>query len=316
MLNITPTLHAGLLAVAAILSLLFAGIILARNPRSSPARMHAIYGGLAAWWFWCMSMVAASSSTAELHYWARLAHLSLGVLPAAMLHLNVATANLWREYRTTVSYHYGIAIAVTLFCLSWPNLFGTPQQFSWGPYPSYTIWGLVPFLFFAIAMAEVINLYRNALSVAEDPVHRKKLKAFLHGNIIASLALVDFLSPFGFAIYPIGFIVLTFLHVGTVFGSIRYRLIEITPEIAASHILDSIPEGVLVLDSQNKIRLANIAASRMLGRPHSDLIGQDFRDIAPQPLQFLAELSPLNLVNHEIQFAPADQQPQFIVRTS
>ncbi|MGI9325563.1 MAG: response regulator [Pseudomonadales bacterium] len=272
----TPAIHASLLSGATLAALLFAGTILARNPQSTPARMHAIYGGTVAWWFYCMSMIA-TATIADVQFWARLVHISIGMLPGVIFHLNVATAGLAHEHRRAIRVHYALSVLVTFFCITWPGLFDSPNSFSWGPYAHYTAWGLIPASFLAVTFAEVLKLYRDVLRrVDHGTAYYQKAKAFYHGNAIAFLAMVDFLVVFGIGVYPFGFLIITALHAATVFGSIRYRLIEITPEYAAEQILRTLPDGVLVVDSQGLVRVANKAVAR--------IIGQDLRDLIDRPV--------------------------------
>ena len=272
-MSIAPELHAGLLGSAAVAAVVFAGIILARNPKSRPARMHAIYGGLVAWWFVCMALVATADTSGQVQLWSRLLHVAIGVLPAVVFHLNVATAGVLHKHQRSIRVHYGIGLAVVVFSLSWPDLFTSPNDYGWGPYPAYTAWGLIPVGFFVIAFVEVVSIYRQARKGADrSTAYYEKMTAFYHGNIIAALALVDFFPVFGFAVYPFGFVVLTMMHAATMFGSIRYRLIEITPEFASEQIFETLPDGVFVIDTQGLIRLTNAAGARALGRDEADLI--------------------------------------------
>lgn len=269
----SPGLHATLVGSAALIALIFAGVILARNPRSLPARMHAIYGGVSGWWLLSMAMIAGAESTERAQLWARLLHLGLGMLPGVIYHLNVATAGLAHEHRRGIRVHYAVAVAVTIFCLVSPDLLSEPRRFAWGLYPQYTAWGAIPVGFLLIVFGEVLAIYRAALRRhARGSAYHEKARAFYHGNAIALLAGVDFLAAFGVPVYPMGFVVMTVMHAATMFGSIRYRLIEITPGFAAERILATMPDGLLVADTQGLVRLANPATVRLLGRPVESLL--------------------------------------------
>ncbi len=279
----SPGLHAILVGTAALAALVFSGVILARNPRSLPARMHAIYGGTAAWWLFSMAMIASAESTERAQLWARLLHLGLGMLPAVIYHLNVTTAGLAHDHRRGIRIHYACAVGVTVFCLTWPDLLAEPRRFAWGPYPQYTAWGAIPVGFLFLVFVEVLGLYRRALRLQPrgTPYH-EKARAFYHGNLLATLAGVDFLAAFGLPVYPIGFVVMTVMHAATMFGSIRYRLIEITAEIAAERVLHTMPDGLLVSDNQELVRLANPAAGRLLGRDVDDLLNRPIQAVTTE----------------------------------
>ena len=218
--------------------------------------MHAIYGGVASLWFFAMAMVASADEISEVGFWARTVQIAIGMLPGVVFHLNVATAGLVHQYQTRIRIYYALSCIVTLICLVNPYLFETPRMYEWGYYVSYSTWGFLTLTLLAAVFIDVILLYRRAsLSTNVGKAHAQKLRAFYHGNMIATVALVDFLPAFGVGVYPFGFAVMTALHVFTAFGAIRYRLIEITPEFAASQILQTVPDGVVVIDTQGLIRL-------------------------------------------------------------
>lgn len=68
---------------------------------------------------------------------------------------------------------------------------------------------------------------------------------------------------------------LAFLLCGLVltWAVLRFRLFDLLP-IARSHLVDTMPDGVLVLDIRQRIADANPAAQAVLGRPAKHLIGQ------------------------------------------
>lgn len=312
---LTPELHSILLGCASIAGIGYSGLILARNPVSAPARMHAVYGATASWWFFCMAMVAGSEGTDQLMFWSRLAHLAIGMLPALIFHLNVLTAAVAHEHRTGIWLHYGIGIAVTTFCLTWPTLFSGTHLYSWGPYPAYTAWGLIPIGYLAVSFIEILLIYRKAIRRSEpETAYREKASAFYHGNIIAAVAMVDFFAVYGIGIYPFGFALITLLHVATLLGAVRYRLIEITPEFAAEKILNTLQESVLVADSIGIVRLANNSSAQLLQRDMDQLINQPITKVVSDA-ELLKVLSlPINEKQpaQELHFSNEDRKPNYV----
>lgn len=308
-----PELHAGLLAGAAAAAILFALVILARNPRSTPARLHAVYGAATAWWFLCTALLATGNG---LQLWGRLAHLSIGMLPAIIFHLNVSTAGVSQAHRRGIRWHYGVSAVVTLISVAWPVFHDAPNDYSWGPYIAYSWLGILPVGTLAIVFAEVLWIYRQALRQAErGSVYQEKVLAFYQGNTIAAIAMVDFLPAFGVGIYPFAFIVLTFMNAATMIGTVRFRLIEITPEFAAEQILETLPEAVIAVDSQHAVKLANNAAARVFGRDVSDLIDAPLADVvrAPALLEALALPASAPSQVRELSFLGADGH-NYVVR--
>ncbi len=313
---ISPALHSLFLSFATLGALLFAGVILARNPQSTAARMHAVYGALAAGWLFCMAMVASADTHSEVQFWSRMLQLSLGMLPGVIFHLNVVTAGVAHQFHPQIQWHYGLSVVVTVVSLANPVLLSTPYVYSWGLYPNFTLWGLLPLCFLLVTFVEVVLLYRRMLSQENlGGVYRQKIQAFCHGNMFATLALVDFIPAFGFAVYPFGFVIMSVMHFATLFGSIRYRLIDLTPEFTAPQILQNIPDGVFVIDSQGVVRFINKACAKMFGQNQESCLNQYLLDIAPvQMAEYYArEAMP---IGQELSFESTTPEQLFTVVVS
>lgn len=277
-----PQVHAALLGLSAVIAIACGGLILARNPPSTAARLHFLYAMAIAWWFVCAAHIATAASPDRIELWSRLVHLSLGALPAIVYHLNTSLAWLVEERARRVRLHWLLSGVLILFGLLWPGLLVEPREFWWGWHLSYSPWGLVIAVPMAAVMVEVVVQYRVSLSRSDPRMARhRKARAFFFGNLIASLALVSFLPTFGIGVYPFGFLVLTATHAVTLYGSMRYRLIQITPEFAAEQVLHDMPDGVVLTDTQGVIRLANPPAHRCLWSGGGELVGQSVDALDP-----------------------------------
>lgn len=266
-------LHSFLLSVATVSAVAFAGIILARSPGSTPGRLHALYGAAAAWWYAWLAIIATSTDLDQIARDQRIAQLGICMLPGIIYHLNVATAGIAHERPRAIRAHYIASVLLTAYVVLWPPVFDAPHAYAWGSYPGFTVWALPILVAFAVVFYEVLALYRGVARRHRNgsPSYRNARTLF-GGNLISMLALVDALPAFGIAVYPIGYAVLTILNVATAIGTIRYRLLEIRPAVAAERILDTISDGFLVVDDQGLIRLANDAAATLIGRPRETLI--------------------------------------------
>ncbi len=305
----SPGLHAALVGSAAATALVSAGVCLARNSRTLSVRLHAVYGATAAWWMFSMAMVSGAESQGRAEYWARLVQLGIGLLPAVVYHVNVVVAGLLDEHRRRVHAHYGLAAVVTLFCLTWPTLLTTPHTYSWGPYPAYTAWGLVPTTAMLLVFVEVFLMYRAAIRrYAPDTAEHARARAYHYGNCFAFLAAVDFLPAFGIPVYPFGFATVGVMFAATMYAGARFRLIEITPEIAAEHILATMPDALLVIDGHGQLRIVNAAAAQLLGHRPEDLQQQALEvAIADAGLRRAVSAPPADPpVAEEVAFTAAD----------
>ncbi len=107
-------------------------------------------------------------------------------------------------------------------------------------------------------------------------------------------------------------------------GLFRYRLLDLRPA-ARDRVVDSLTDGVLVLDRQHRVLDVNPAMLRLLGRPPKDLIGHRLDQILPGGAQWLVGDGTMpagpqamaiqvgeELREHEVQVSPLYDQRQQI----
>ncbi len=97
------------------------------------------------------------------------------------------------------------------------------------------------------------------------------------------MGAVDFLPALGVPVYPFGYVPLFIFVVICSYVVIQYRLVDITPELVADQILETMDGAVIVIDLEGKIRLINRAALEMLGNKKSDLLGEELTSIIRIP---------------------------------
>ncbi|NNF28176.1 MAG: PAS domain-containing protein, partial [Gemmatimonadetes bacterium] len=274
-----PQWHGALVSLSAIGTVGFGAAILARNPRSVSARLHFIYAAVVAGWLICLGNGASATGEAEALWWGRTAQIFVGALVGIAYHLNMALAGLRKEYRRRIQFHWGLAAVIIFLSAGFPGWVVDVRSHSWGYYPVYSPWGWITVAAVALAMLQAMVALRASMN-RNDPrtAQHQKARAFYRGNAFTCLALVDFLPAFGVTIYPAGYIIVSIMHAATLYGSVRYRLIEITPEFAADHVFREVPEGLLVVDTRGLVRLANPAAARMLDQDLPTLIDRALED--------------------------------------
>ena len=90
----------------------------------------------------------------------------------------------------------------------------------------------------------------------------------------------------------------------------RYKLIDITPELAAGQVLETMHGAVIVADLEGKVRVINRAAQVMLGRESEDILEQDLSSIIELPgnLKDHGRLRQGSILNHEMVWTIKDGQ--------
>lgn len=124
----------------------------------------------------------------------------------------------------------------------------------------------------ALVMQAVVNSHR---------VYRRQgiailLGAFLllAGNVIGVLPIR---SPFSEAFPPLAY---TLTGVVFTWGLSRYRLFDLAP-VARDAVIDSMDDGMIVLDERNRIVDLNVAAQAAVGFPGDRAIGQPAERVLP-----------------------------------
>lgn len=101
------------------------------------------------------------------------------------------------------------------------------------------------------------------------------------------VAVID-LTPYAFTISGLAF----------GFGLLRLRLLDITP-IARDRVFENMSDGVIVLDSDNRILDLNAAAHGMLANHNRDMIGQHIVDYLPKALPLLQDVRSTAEIRHK-----------------
>ncbi|MCB1683479.1 MAG: PAS domain-containing protein [Pseudomonadales bacterium] len=314
-LVINPEVHALLLQGAAAASLLTRFLIFSRNPGSLAARMHAIFGIAVAWWLFCLAEVASATSAEAIEFYVRLSQIAVGMLPAVVYHLHVSITGDQRDLDRAILAHYGISLLITLFCMTSPLLFSEPYRYSWGPYPSYTLWGLIPMAWFLLVLIEVPLRYRQQMKrYPPGTLVQQKLRALYLGNTLAPVVMVDFLPAFGIAIYPFSYLISLVMHIATLFGALRFHLIEITTYIAAEKILNTMSDALIIIDRDGLIRAVNPAANQLFRCEDRLMIHRPVADLISDPALLAVVCMPIEqtLSNHEAEYLRTDGESRVL----
>jgi Signal transduction histidine kinase, nitrogen specific len=232
-------------------------------------------------WLFTFTFMYCARDAATALGWARAAYFGIPFLAPAIYQFSVETLQLRERRRLATFAGWLLATAFSLIATSSNLLVPGVTRYWWGFYPRYGTSMSVPFLtfFFAYLIAALVEFVRAyPRSRGEE---RTQIQLLMAAFAVAYLGCVDYLPKFGFAVYPFGYLGL--LGFAAIVGGAlrRYGLLAITPSVAAPEILATMGEALLVCDGEERIRLANGAAERLLGfsggeleqRPLAELLG-------------------------------------------
>jgi len=225
-------------------------------------------------------MTYLSADKAAVDWWIRMAYISSAFIPWAGFLLTAAILDIMRRFRKFIA----VTFALTLLfagSIIFSHSFIRPEHrvFFWGDAAWFGPMAWVFIIYFVGMVSIVLFLLRRAYTDSTNQKTKKRFQGIIISVLIGALALLDALPGLGVEMYPFGYVSITCYTAGLAFVIMRYRLQNITPEVATSQILETMNGAVIVVDLDRKIRVVNRAAQDMLGYPRNDLLGKDLSKI-------------------------------------
>jgi diguanylate cyclase (GGDEF)-like protein/PAS domain S-box-containing protein len=175
-----------------------------------------------------------------------------------------------RAWRIHLAWLIGGALAG--MTLATPLVFGDAVRFPWGYEPQYSPFGYATMAWVCLLMTlTAFDVVRALRATPSGTLERRRVAWFAAALASLYLAFVDFLLYCGVPVYPVAFVPVSTFVLLTAWITLRYGLIEVTPELAAAEIAGLVRGALLVLDRDGVLRFGNREASILLGR--NDLAG-------------------------------------------
>lgn len=264
------------LLVCALATLVFGIIVVVRDRGSRIGVVYSFESIAISTWFFGFGMAGLATDAEIADGWFRLAHVSISYIPALTLLFACRVAGTTAKLRRFLWAGWIVGSAFAIAGLTWRSYFGIPYHYSWGYYAHYTPYSasFIPFafLFFSLVAFVLSRRTRRASHPSSDARGRARLifAAFAAG----SLGTVDFVPALGVPIYAFGYLpVLAGIGLAA-YVILHYRSMRITLEFAARQIVATVSDGLLLLDRQGVVRVANDALLSMVALPKEEIIGR------------------------------------------
>jgi PAS domain S-box-containing protein len=272
-----------------VLSCIAAGVlgsaILARDPGQRANRLIATVLGCSAYWSLCEILWNLSDDPNAVLWMIRLS--SFGWIPLGPLALDLfveITGNTRSRYRKVVPLAYSTAAGAIALYIGTPWCITAPIRVSWGW--SYTMGPLFPLAFVPTVLYVAVTLITwPRLSSSEiSPRERHQVLWLFFGVLVPTsvASLTDVLLPYrgvhvprlgSTSILAIGAVVTWSLH--------RYGYFLLVPGAFTQEILETLRDGVAMLQEDGRIRSCNDALARLVGAPRESLRGWPVREFLP-----------------------------------
>jgi diguanylate cyclase (GGDEF)-like protein/PAS domain S-box-containing protein len=203
-----------------------------------------------------------------------------------------------------------LSAALAVLVLQTHLVLDDAHRYAWGYYPVYGSLGALLITYYAAFFVGGGIIYRMGQQETKSTNQRKRSKVRLAALAMAVPATIDFLATQHVPVYPCGYaFIMGYIALST-FNIWRYRLVDITPALAARQIIDTMAEGLLVIDRDGIIRVANHAAEVLCGSSAS-LIDATCADIDARWIEGMLGplLDPEQQSRSELTFRRAGNEP-------
>ena len=295
-------------------------------------RRHTVSGATAfallmliiAEWSLGYALELGSTDLASKIFWGKVEYFGIATMPLAWLAFALAYTN-WDNWLTRRRLIFlGIVPFITI-TLIWTN---EAHGLMWrqtgldvdGPFPAleviYGDWFWIHTIYSYILIALGTILLIRMLIRLSPQLYRLQTGAILVGTIIPWIGngiYVSGLSPIpNLDLTPFAFTI-SGLVMG--WGLFRFKLLDIVP-IARRAVVDSMSDGVIVLDTQNRVVDLNPAAQSLLGLSDTKAISQPVSAMLTNQAELIEQFHDTSLQRTEITLNIQDNQKYYEVHIS
>ena len=298
------------LLTAAVMLLL--GVLVAvRENLSRVSRFFLLYTMALMLWQTCNGLMYLSATEAVATFWARVGQAGVILIYPSVFHFSSVIGKIepGNSFFIRAGWLSAIALVIVSFSSDW--LVRGVYDYWWGYYAKYGWLGLLAGLMFAVylsaAIFKLIDMHRHA---EHGSIQWRRTRLFAAAYIIGVLAVVDFAGAAGFELYAAGYLPILFHLLAMTYVTLRYRLVDITPEIAAQQIVDTMTDALIVLDTEKNVRLANPAAERVFDIVEADVVGHSLADVLHDNVAagyMQAMLTDKSISRFELEYHPFDK---------
>jgi PAS domain-containing protein len=255
-------------------------------------RVRATYGSIplllltlaAAQWSLCFGLEVASTDLTAKLFWAKAQWLGAALVPVLWLATAARSTSDWPLVLGGRRWLLWLLIPLLIICLvatnEWHGLIWSevtlarngstlPLQLERGTFFWLNI-------FFAIGLCLLVTLLASAAVIRLPMFRRRYAAAVLAGTSLPWLGNILYLAGLDLAApqaYWLGGLALSW-------GLYQIRLLNLVP-VARSAIVESLPDGVMVLDDKDRIIDCNPAALQLLGAQRNAVLRRPVTEVLP-----------------------------------
>ncbi|MDD5173602.1 MAG: PAS domain S-box protein [Candidatus Omnitrophica bacterium] len=285
-MNIFTNYHFNFYAVPvgfAAISVLAVGLIVfLQNTRSNTSLFFALSCFSVFLWLSGYSIAYLSKDAATAVFWFK-NYAQIGIVtiaPNIYFFVKALTKSLENKKRLII-FIYSLALIFYLLGYS-PDFFTGVTKYFWGWYSSFghlAYFFLAYFLVLMLAALRDLWLSQGKMKLA---IENKRIKVVFIAILLGYTAGLDFLPAFKIGLYPFGYFII-FMWLSLIgYAIVRYKLMILTPEVVAEHVISIIPDFLILVDREGKIIMVNRAIEKAIGYKKEELIKKPVEVIISQ----------------------------------
>jgi diguanylate cyclase (GGDEF)-like protein/PAS domain S-box-containing protein len=285
--NVHPSVAAYLLSGFSLLvaaGLLALGGWVARRERWRAVGLQfAALALLVAAWLACAGLMLVAGDVAAATAWSRASYLGVCLIPAAIYHFTARLLGRHREEQRVLALLWAVGFVFAALAQATPYVVRGVSLHPWGLYTRLAAPAVAVVMLYLGVLLAVFGLFARELRDPGEHLSRRRAGAFCLAFAIGSLGIVDFIPSFGWELPPLGMVPVAASLVLVARAVRRYHLVDVTAGFAAAKILETLQSAVLVCDLEERIRVANPAASSLLGYRRDELLELRLLDVIESP---------------------------------
>jgi PAS domain S-box-containing protein len=263
------------------------------------------------------------STSVDLYiFWSNIRYFGIAGAPLAWMLFALQYAG-YDKYLTRRNIGLLLIMPVTIVILAWTDRWhelirGNPRLTSFGSLTLMEVdlgpawWAYLVYSYSVIVIGVVIllgalrrqNLYRAQAVTLVLGALAPVVTSIMYATKLNPIDPID-LTPFGFVFMGIAFF----------FAFFRYRALDLAP-VARDAIIENMSDGVLVLDTQDRLVDVNPALEKIFNRPRAAFVGRPIDEAFKEIPELLAHCSCEDETHTEISLMQADKEQYFDLRIS
>lgn len=232
-------------------------------------------------WLTGFSLMYAARDGAAALWWAKAGYFGITLIPATAFDFSARMLRDEEETKTRAIFIWTLSILFLCMTASTGLQFDSLYRYNWGFYPRNTLTS-IPFLvfFFGILFHVLCRYVAGLRKTRKGTIRRKQGRMILLAYLTSNIGFVDFLPSWGIQVYPFGYVSIIIWTLLLFYSISHYRFITLTPSVAAEEIIEILQEGVMVLDEEGVVHVANPAICNLMGISEQEIIGT----LPPEPM--------------------------------